>query len=342
MTAPRRPRPSDTADGIPAGHGRPNTAAQHIDQHAVAAAAGVSQSWVSLALRGSPRVPQSTRERILAIANELGYRQDPLLAGFSQRRWRERVGAVVAWLTEFRRGEVPPSVYRTGAEERARQLGWDLIPVDSLQFPDAEALQAHLDDRQFTGLLVDQSVRPELVTALRTVDLAVVQCGLYLPVPEMLLVRPDLGQAVNRCIDHLRSLGCTRIAVVLLRYEEHSRSGDLVSDAAWGRAHRAGDIQVFEGLRTDVERARDAVAGWAADGLVVNREDLAAILPGKPVVNVSARPGRLAGTDLRLGAIGAVAMDLIDARARRGELGLPEISQSVLVEPVWVDAVPAD
>lgn len=40
----------------------------------VAARAGTSRALVSMALRGSPRVAQRSRERVLAVATELGYR----------------------------------------------------------------------------------------------------------------------------------------------------------------------------------------------------------------------------------------------------------------------------
>ena len=46
----------------------------------VAAAAGVSVMTVSLALRRAPSIPAATRERVVAAAEQLGYRRNPLVA----------------------------------------------------------------------------------------------------------------------------------------------------------------------------------------------------------------------------------------------------------------------
>ena len=43
----------------------------------VAKAAGVSKNSVSLAFRNDPRIPVCTRERILRIAEKLGYQKNP-------------------------------------------------------------------------------------------------------------------------------------------------------------------------------------------------------------------------------------------------------------------------
>ena len=56
----------------------------------IAAKAGVSVATVSLALRGVGLVGRDTTERVKAIAEELGYRPNPLLASLATRRFRSR------------------------------------------------------------------------------------------------------------------------------------------------------------------------------------------------------------------------------------------------------------
>jgi len=58
----------------------------------VAALAGLHPSSISLALRNSPDIPEATRERVRRIAEELGYRRDPLLETFNFRRRTTHVG----------------------------------------------------------------------------------------------------------------------------------------------------------------------------------------------------------------------------------------------------------
>jgi transcriptional regulator with XRE-family HTH domain len=53
----------------------------------VAAKTGYSAATVSLALRDSPHLPEATRTRVRRVAEELGYRPDPLLAAIAARRW---------------------------------------------------------------------------------------------------------------------------------------------------------------------------------------------------------------------------------------------------------------
>lgn len=59
----------------------------HITMADVARAAGVHQTTVSLALRSHPRIPENTRKRIQQVAEEMGYRPNPLVSALiAQRR----------------------------------------------------------------------------------------------------------------------------------------------------------------------------------------------------------------------------------------------------------------
>ncbi|MBC2603813.1 LacI family DNA-binding transcriptional regulator [Puniceicoccus vermicola] len=54
----------------------------------IAEECGVSTATVSYALRRSSRIPQSTRDRISKVAQELGYRPDPSLSSLAARKSR--------------------------------------------------------------------------------------------------------------------------------------------------------------------------------------------------------------------------------------------------------------
>lgn len=63
----------------------------------VAARIGVDPSTVSLALRGSPKLPEETRERITRVAKGMGYRPNILARGLSGYR-TNTIGVLIPWL----------------------------------------------------------------------------------------------------------------------------------------------------------------------------------------------------------------------------------------------------
>lgn len=87
----------------------------------IAEKAGVSISTVSYALNGNPRVSEKTRQRILAIAEEMNY--IPNLAGQNLRRQKTNIVAV--YLTSFQ-GSFFGDLLQ-GMHEKANELGLELI-----------------------------------------------------------------------------------------------------------------------------------------------------------------------------------------------------------------------
>jgi len=69
----------------------------------VALAAHVHKSTVSLALRNQPKLNAATRERIRKIAEELGYRPDPMLDLFNliAVRWPPRPAGAIAFVSDL-------------------------------------------------------------------------------------------------------------------------------------------------------------------------------------------------------------------------------------------------
>ncbi len=101
---------------------------------AIALAADVAVSTVSLALRNDPRVKPATAEKIRAVARQLGYRANP-----SVSMWMAHVRAtrlpcfqeVIAYVRTIPRDHtyrkhVPFDRYRKGVVERAKRLGYQV------------------------------------------------------------------------------------------------------------------------------------------------------------------------------------------------------------------------
>ncbi len=95
---------------------------------------GISHVTVSLALRGHPRISAATRKRVKQKAEEMGYHPDPMLSALSHYRLTSRekpVQATIAWINPLKnpkklRQLEEFSLYWTGAEKLAQQLGFQL------------------------------------------------------------------------------------------------------------------------------------------------------------------------------------------------------------------------
>ncbi|MEI6071704.1 MAG: LacI family DNA-binding transcriptional regulator [Verrucomicrobiae bacterium] len=91
---------------------------------------GLSHSSVSLAMRDHPSLPLATRERVKALADEMGYRPDPALAALNAYRQAGKEPGYQATLGWFNTWPDPGKRYDDilflGAEERARKLGYGL------------------------------------------------------------------------------------------------------------------------------------------------------------------------------------------------------------------------
>src|SRR5688500_241667 len=100
----------------------------------VAAAAGMSASGVSYALRRHPSIPAATAERVRRIAEELGYRPDlriaSVMAHIRRRRSpRDRETLAFVWVSTPPKQKFPAyhqhylQTILTGAKARAEELG---------------------------------------------------------------------------------------------------------------------------------------------------------------------------------------------------------------------------
>jgi LacI family transcriptional regulator len=102
----------------------------------IAERAGVTKMAVSLALRGQGRLREATRERIRALAAEMGYVPDPALRALNTHRQQLKTadkGEVIAFLVdgpdrEPWKEQLFVRSFKEGLEAGARQLGYRVVP----------------------------------------------------------------------------------------------------------------------------------------------------------------------------------------------------------------------
>jgi LacI family transcriptional regulator/LacI family repressor for deo operon, udp, cdd, tsx, nupC, and nupG len=124
-------------------HRVPRTHHLHMElptQADIAKLAKVHRTTVSLALKGDPRIPDKTRQRIRKMAEKLGYQPDPMLSALIARRVHRQqrpFQGTLAWLVNNERQWDWRRIfheYHEGAAGRAKRYGYN-IDVFDLQTP---------------------------------------------------------------------------------------------------------------------------------------------------------------------------------------------------------------
>ncbi|WP_447949959.1 LacI family DNA-binding transcriptional regulator [Microbacterium aurum] len=176
--------------------------------HDVAAAAGVSKSLVSLAVRGDAGVRAETRARILDAADRLGYRSNPWARSLVRGR-SQTIGVLV---DDLRSGYHTDVVH--GVEDAAEAGGMTVVIADGRR--DREVLCARLERMLALGvdgvvIVSGQADAGTIGDFARRVPLVVVGRPVDLP-PGVGQVSNDDRTGMRLAMHHLIALGHRRIA----------------------------------------------------------------------------------------------------------------------------------
>ncbi|MFC6594324.1 LacI family DNA-binding transcriptional regulator [Kitasatospora paranensis] len=181
----------------------------------VAARAGVSTAAVSLALNDRPGVSADTRERILAVARELGWTPSTAARSLSGRQVGT-VGLVLARPAPMLGREPFYMEFIAGVESVLVQHRCSLLLrlVDSVQ-EEVAVQREWWQGRQVDGsILVDLQVDDPRIPALAAIGLPAVAVGDPALAGPFTAVWTDDGQAVHEAVRYLAALGHRRIARV--------------------------------------------------------------------------------------------------------------------------------
>jgi DNA-binding LacI/PurR family transcriptional regulator len=327
----------------------------------VAARAGVHRSTVSLALRDHPRISVELRREIQALAMEMGYRINPLVAALMRSR---RTGhgvkhVTLAYVTCFptRWGWRPPQHdrpdYFPGAQARAELLGYRLEHFwlgEPGMTP--ERFCAILQHRGISGLLIGRLPPERHDLNLRWSSFACVALGFTLHQPSLHRVAEDFFDSAWVTIERCQAAGYRRLGFAFFEPDDSPRVADRWL-GAYGRYQLSLEpelrLQPFRG--SDGARVEEAFRQWfqqqRPDALLVTHvnpamqwlERMGVRVPDDVAVAtvVNDHPERgCAGVHCDPGKVGAVATDLLVSLLQRGETGLPSDPQEVLLTGKWV------
>ncbi|MEV6609101.1 LacI family DNA-binding transcriptional regulator [Kutzneria sp. NPDC051319] len=204
--------------------------------HDIAREAGVAKSTVSFALNGQPGVSESTRQRILAVARELGWQPSRAARALSAAQ-AEVVGLVLARPTGLL--EVEPFFMRliAGVEAAlgADDIGLLLQVVGDDPEREMDVYRRWWGQRRVDGVLVvDVRVRDQRLPLLSQLGLPCVLVSSEVPGSGLTSVGPDTKAAMVAAVSHLHSLGHTRIARVAgnAEFQETVRRDQAFVEAA--------------------------------------------------------------------------------------------------------------
>src|SRR5258706_2743803 len=174
----------------------------------VAAAASVSPSTVSRALRGDERISPETSERVRAAATALGYH--PSLTAQELVRGRSRtIGVLIRHFMSTYFAEI-----LTGIEQSVAGTPYDLLVVSSNGILGGEGPKLELlEGRRVDGIIVVQAaLSDEELLASVGHDLPLVCVGRVSPTDPAASILIDNRAAARKLVEHLIGLGHERIA----------------------------------------------------------------------------------------------------------------------------------
>jgi len=323
----------------------------------IAEKAGLHFTTVSLALRQSPRLKASTREKVLKIAESMGYRPDPMLAALNAYRKSCRPAhyqATIAWIHNwpspeqlYSNGEF--SQYYAGATERAQERGY---MVEEFWLKEAgmsvEKLHRILRARNIQGALLAPQHLANTYLDLRYEELSAVAFGYTMQPAVLDLVSNHHVHTMTMQLKKVLELGYGRIGLVI------PREWDDKVENAW-----QSSLLLLHARRPDLpripilwevweeEETRDLKA-WMKEyrpDVVISFHTTAHRLRsigyniphdvGFACPFLDSNDHYLSGVHQNGRLIGRKAVDMVVDMIHRRETGLPETPVRVLVEGVW-------
>jgi LacI family transcriptional regulator len=328
-------------------------------QKDVAKAAGVVQACVSMALNNHPRVSAKTRERIQAIARELGYKPDPYLSGLSAYRKRIRPAqfqATLAWLSNY-----PPidrgwrqyhafMGYYEGAVARASELGY-LIEEHELQSKGmtSRRMERILAARNINGILLAPQPCPGVHLDFNFERFSALTFGYSLTRPELHLVTLHTFRSMELVFRRLLERGYRRPGLAL-PVDSDLRADHLWSSAFWSEQRGLPARQRVPPLMAQhldqetytkwfLKHRPDAVI-CISSGIVESLVKLGLRVPedvGAALLTVPDEGKYYSGIWENPRIIGQRAVDFVVDMIHRGETGVPPVPIHDLVSGTWVD-----
>lgn len=331
-------------------------------QHDVARLSGVSVMTVSRVLRGETRVADLTRERVLAVAAELGYQPDPDLARLMQRvrsRKTVKIRAVIAVIREWVPADnlLSPSyqyVPLAAIRDRARGHGYEVeefwLGRDGLT---PRKLGKILLARGIEAVIVSPQSTRLLCAELDYSPFASVAFGYAMREPALHMCAGNMTLGIQTAAEQLTARGYRRIGVAvtswivnrsqfgysgglfhfqqslpanarvpLLLLPHNDLSRGFAPFSAWMEEHQPDALISFD----------THVPGWLEKMGIRFPDQI-----GFVVHDWTPQMKIYAGIYQRRDHLAASAVDLIVTQLSQHEYGVPVVPRQIMIPPQWID-----
>lgn len=327
-----------------------------VTQKAIADRLGLTQAAVSLALASSHSIPVETQERVQAAAREMGYIPDPYLSGLSAYRKHVRpvhFQATLAWLSNYPDAEGWRSSYTflnyfKGALHRAAELGYKLeehwLHDEGMT---SDRMERILVTRNINGLLIAPQPRPHVCMDFPFSRFSAVTFGYTLSEPKLHLAALHQFRSMRIAIRELLALGYRRPGLAL------ADDSDLRADHNWSASFWSEQRQLSARDRVPLLLSRSldkatflkwfsrhrpdvVLAIWPSvyDWLVEAGESVPGTT-GLALLSVPDEGRKFSGIWENPQLIGAKAVEFVIDMIHRREVGIPAVSNSILIEGTW-------
>jgi LacI family transcriptional regulator len=330
----------------------------HITTTQIATKAGVSRTTVSFALRGNPKIPAVTANRVRAAAAELGHRPNPHVAAIMAHIRRSRAvpaGERIAFVwvhtprSESANSSFLQHVFR-GAKARAEALGYGLE-----QFWTAEP---GMTERRLSQVITSRGIIGMLLSPLTHASEAKLDFDWSSFAPAVIgsaRWTPELHHAghhhylaMRMTLERLTAAGFRRpMAILETEDNERARRAWEAAFAVFHPNRSAAAELLWSGLPKDGRAVARRIKACRPDALIVSahwildqlRAFKIALPPGMPVVSLYWLPtaSDVGGIDQSYDLVAAHAVDLVVSQLNSNETGVPVWPRMLLFPGRWVD-----
>lgn len=328
----------------------------------VAAAAGVHQTTVSLAFRRHPSIPEATRERLIKISGEMGYRPNPLvsaLMGQIRHRRTRLHGETIAYVTShpsknsWRQYAALREMF-AGAEEKADELGFRIEEFDlGAEDMTAIRLKGILMARGIRGMVIAPLPDGQTDFPLELSEFAVVSLGRSIKTPLLERIANDHFQSMQLAFAECLRHGYKRIGFVAGRAFSERLEGYWLGAYLHEReklpVRRRLKPLLLEEWKLPSEERMKALRTWALrerpDAVIsplgAAQEEwlpLLASLPSRPGVASLTLPsssGPCAGIFQDVRRFGKIAVERVVSRLYHNDFGSLDRIQNIMLHGSW-------